>query len=761
MSITNENALAQNGLYRLGLMYGRNIYRLRWVIVLFWLIAVGVGLPFSSSLPNKLNSGGYEFSGSESYQAYNILAEKLHIAPSQLLVAFQADTTPVADPAYQREVNDFVLRARKFPHVTDVTTNGTGTDGRSTYVTISFNQTTDNVERQLDDFQRLLPSAPAHTYLTGDAAISNALVGISRQDTQKSEEIALPISFLALLIVFGTLLAGVLPILLAMITVPVSFSLIYIYASYNLTNVTVQSIVTVVGLGISIDYSLFMTRRFREELARGRTVPEAVAWTVTTAGEAILFSGCTVMIGFLGLIFIGIQSMTSLGIGGAIVVASAVLAALTLLPALLSIIGPRINSLRIPYLWRLTMPQLGQSTEQSHGFWHRLAFTVMKRPVTIVLLVSALLLALGWPVLSISLGTSSVTSLPETSPVRQGSDILNAQFPDYNAGQFYIVAQSTDGTSILSGNNLQSLSQLTNWLKTQKHLSQITSLVSIPTQPEALALSQQHLAALYTTGAYKQNPALARFVTSTTSGDTTLVSMKTDLTLDSAEGKQLINTLRSHDKAHAPHLKVLVGGIQGIYVDFDNFLYSHFPLAILFIMIATYVLLLLMFRSVLLPLKAILMNILSVSVAYGILVFVFQWGHFSGLLDFTSVGFVESQVPIMLFCALFGLSMDYEVFLLSRIREEWLKSGDNQWSVAHGLEQTGGVITNAALLFIIVTSAFTFTTLTVTKELGLGMTVAVFVDAAIIRTLLVPAAMQLLGRWNWWFPGRPLVPSNK
>jgi RND superfamily putative drug exporter len=235
----------------------------------------------------------------------------------------------------------------------------------------------------------------------------------------------------------------------------------------------------------------------------------------------------------------------------------------------------------------------------------------------------------------------------------------------------------------------------------------------------------------------------------------THISVTGNTKLDSDAGKALVDRLRAGDKTAIDGLTFQVGGLQAVYQDFDRYLYSNFPKAIIFIVCATFVLLLLLFRSLLLPLKAILMNVLSVSAAYGVLVFVFQWGNFANVLNFTSNGFVDSLVPILLFCILFGLSMDYEVFLLSRIREEWLRTHNNTLAVARGLEKTGSVITNAALLFIIVAVAFTFTSLIITKEVGLGMTIAVLVDATIIRCLLVPATMRLLGRWNWWLPGRP------
>jgi putative drug exporter of the RND superfamily len=317
-----------------------------------------------------------------------------------------------------------------------------------------------------------------------------------------------------------------------------------------------------------------------------------------------------------------------------------------------------------------------------------------------------------------------------------------------------VTAQAQDGKSILAPENLQHLAALSRWLAQQLHVTGVISLTNPPATPGGPTLDQQTLMTLYTTGGYKNIPALAQFVSSTTNGGFTYIVVNTNTTLDSDAGKGLVDHLRAGDAAAGQGLKAQVGGVQADYLDFDRYLYSNFPKAILFILGATFVLLLLMFRSLLLPLKAILMNVLSVSAAYGVLVFVFQWGHFSNILGFTSSGFIDSLLPILLFCILFGLSMDYEVFLLSRIREEWLRTRNNTQAVARGLEKTGSVITNAALLFVVVTVAFTFTSLIVTKEIGVGMTVAVLVDATIIRSLLVPATMRLLGRWNWWLPGR-------
>ena len=764
------SSLESHGLYRLGLHYGRQVYRFRWLIIAFWVVVVIVSIPFAAKVGDVLQGGGYSYHNSESTRAENLISEKLNQPAAQLLVVFRSAHTPVNDPSFRKEVNDFMSRARSFAHVTGVSQGDIGQDGRTTYVTVNFNIHSGTVEDRLDDFRKLLPGGaaggPAQAYLTGNPPLDHDFTQITRQDTERAEFFALPLALLVLFVVFGTLVAAATPILLAVVAVPVTLAVIYAIGQHLSMSVFVLNIASIIGLGISIDYSLFMTRRFRDELAQGRSACDAVGWTVATAGESILFSGLIVMIGFSGLLLIGVDLMTSLGIGGAVVVGTAVSAALTLLPALLGVLGQRINALRIPYLSRLTMRTQRTGTgeeaqKERRGFWQRWALGVMKRPVLIILLVTVLLVGLGWPIFSISLGTTNYTAVPNSSEARQGLDILNAQFREINESPIYVVAQAPGGTSMLHANNLAKLDNLSKWIAAQAHVTGVISLTQLPATPAgAPTLSEQQLATLYSTGAYQHNAALAQLVSSTTNGNTTVITVTTNTKVDSSEGKALVNNLRAGDKAAGQGLTVLIGGDQADSLDFNNYLYGNFPRAIVFILVATYILLLLMFRSVLLPLKAVLMNILSVSACLGVLVFIFQWGNFSNILGFTPDGFLDSITPILLFCILFGLSMDYEVFLLSRMREEWLRTYNNRWAVAYGLEKTGGVITNAALLFVIIAGAFTFTSIVVTKEIGLGMAIAVLVDATIIRTLLVPATMRLLGRWNWWMPGKTLPPKQ-
>jgi uncharacterized membrane protein YdfJ with MMPL/SSD domain len=758
----SDKKLHTHGLYRLGFNYGRLVYRLRWLIIALWVVGLAVSVPFAAQLTSKLTGGGYSMSQSESVRVSNLMVDRLHAPPSMLLVAFHSDSVAVTDSAYQMQVNAIAEKFRGYPHVTSVTDAGPGQDGHTTYLAVAFDKGNDYVETQVPDIMKMLPSGsdagPAQIYLTGSPAIYAEFTAITQKDVERAEIFALPVALLVLLIVFGSLLAALTPLTLALVAVPVAMAIIYPIAVHNEMSVFVLNIATVVGLGISIDYSLFMTRRFREELTSGRSIPDAIGWTVSTAGEAILFSGLTVIIGFAGMLLIGIQFMTSIGLGGMCVVGAAVLAALTLLPALLSVMGHKINALRLPLIGKLAARRSHEIDEndQRRGFWHGWAMAVMRRPVLIILGVSALLIVLGSPILSISIGTPSVTSLPKDASARQGMELISAQFPTTNENPVYIVAQTADGSSMLAADNLAKLDGLSHWLADRAHVTNVTSLTMLPQTPGAPSLSTEQLITLYSTGAYAQKAELAKLVGSTTDNNITLITVGTNAKVDSADGKALIDDLRGHYGEGSGGLTIQVGGFQAVSLDFNSYLYGNFPKAIAFILGATFVLLLLMFRSVLLPLKAILTNVLSVSAAYGVLVFIFQQGHFSDLLNFTSDGFVDSTVPILLFCILFGLSMDYEVFLLSRIREEWLRTHNNRYAVARGLEKTAGVITNAALLFMIVSGAFIFTSIIIMKETGLGMTVAVLIDATIIRTLLVPATMRLLGRWNWWLPGRKL-----
>ncbi|HEU5199361.1 MAG TPA: MMPL family transporter, partial [Ktedonobacterales bacterium] len=441
-----------------------------------------------------LKSGGYSFSGSDSVRVSNIVIDKLHQPPSQMLAVFHSASTPVSDPAYQSEINELASRAKTLSYVTSIASGGIGQDGRTTYLIINLDKSPDAIQQHFSDFRSTLTgkplAGPAQVYLTGDVAVYDEFNQLAQQDTEKADGLALPVALLVLLIVFGSLIAAFMPILLALVAVPTALAIVYAIALHNDTNVIVVTLASIIGLGLSIDYSLFLVRRFRDELALDRPVPEAVAWTLATSGEAILFSGLTVMVGFIGLLLIGITFMTSVGIGGAIVVTAAMLGALTLLPALLGVQGHRINSLRLPWIGRFAQPSQqvttssGTVTQERQGLWHTWSLAVMRRPVLIIVLVCALLVALGWPVLQMEIGIPAASSLPASSAARQGLDILHAQFPATNDNPIYIIAQTPDGSSMLTSDNLARLDNLTHWLRQQPHITGVTSLTQPPAAPD-------------------------------------------------------------------------------------------------------------------------------------------------------------------------------------------------------------------------------------------------------------------------------------
>ena len=636
---------------------------------------------------------------------------------------------------------------------------GGGLDGQTALVIVGFDADQETIAQQLPAVRALFPhGAGQHTQalVTGEPAVTNEIQMDTQTDSEHAELIALPLTLLVLLIVFGSVVAGVIPLILAAVAVPVTSAVIYAVAVHVETNIFVLNVVSVLGLGLSIDYSLILVRRFREELVRRRTTRDAVAWTMTTAGEAVLCSGLTVMVGFCGLFFIGIPVMSSFALGGLTIAAIAVLAAITLLPALLSILGPRVNALRLslPHFRRQQASGKKRQSKEVQNGWQRWALFIMRRPVVMILLVIGTLTCLGWPALSLHPGLPGASSLPQQSEARHGLDLLKEQFPMVDSNPITVIAQTTDHASMLTEHNLHALQTLSDRLAALPRVASVTTLLTFspPGRTGTPVLSEQQRLQLYSSGAYRRTPQLLQAVTSWTNGDLTSLSVHTSSSADSQADQELIDSIRALNRQTDLGVQVRVGGTRAVTLDFDHALYGNFVWALLFILVATYLLLLLMFRSLLLPLKAILMNMLSIAAAYGALVFIFQQGHFQQLLHFTADGSIDRFIPVLLFCVLFGLSMDYEVFLLSRMKEEWQQTGENRIAVARGLERTGGIITNAALLFVIVSGAFLTASLVVVKELGLGITIAVLVDATIVRTILVPATMTIMGRWNWWCP---------
>jgi RND superfamily putative drug exporter len=518
---------------------------------------------------------------------------------------------------------------------------------------------------------------------------------------------------------------------------------IHLLALATPLSIFVLNLATLLGLGLGVDYSLLMTSRFREELA-SRDGPDAVAHavriTVATAGRAVFFSGFTVLLGLLGLILFEFRILRSVGIAGAVVVALAVSAALTLLPAVLAIVGTNLDRWRIRRVAPLA---------HDRGPWSRLARWVMQRPVAVLVPTLAVLLVLGLPFLHVRFNAPDATILPASVPSRQSYDLLAREFGE---GEFapLVVAVRTSG-AVVAAHNVAALYDYSRRLAADPRIARVDSLVDVDPR---LRLDQYQL--LYGDPSGPRDRFVQQALAATTRGDLTAFTLTTPYGPNADAARALVRDLRSPTGplAAPAGTTVLVGGGAADVTDVVARMWQDFPRTALFIVVTTYLVLFILLRSVFLPVKALVMNTLSIVASFGSLVWIFQDGNLSALLGFQPLGFVETTQPVILFCVLFGLSMDYEVFLLSRMKEVWDRTGDNREAVARGLERSGRIVTSAALIVVLVAGSFAFADIVLIKALGLGMAIAVALDATVVRALLVPATMRLVGDWNWWIPAR-------
>ena len=495
------------------------------------------------------------------------------------------------------------------------------------------------------------------------------------------------------------------------------------------------NVVTLVGLGLGADYSLILVSRFREELAAGRSVHDAVPRTVATAGKAVVFSGAAVLTGLASLMVFEFMMLRSIGAGGALVVLIAVAAATTFVPALLAVLGPRVN------LWRVWRPSVGP-----RNGWARLARAVMRRPLPIFLSVSAFLVVLGLPFLHVRLNAPDARVLTPDSPSRVAYEFLRDEFGEGHQTPLFLVSRFPGGA--LAPDAVAAQHALTRALEADPRVARVGGITALDPR---ITLEQYQLLYRYAPGI--GDPWARALADTFTRENAAFLLVEPSVPSTSPEAEGLVEAIRAYRDAKG--LDLLVGGGAAGLKDFVDRLYTDFPKAVLLILVITYVVLAVLFRSVVLPLKAVLLNVLSLLASFGALVLVFQDGWLSNVLRFEPLGYIDSLLPVVLFAMLFGLSMDYEVFLLSRVKEAHDEGRSNTESVAIGMERSGRVVTSAALVVIAVCLAFVTADIVLIKALGLGAAIAVFVDAAIVRALLVPATMHLLGRWNWWAPSLP------
>jgi len=731
--------------------------RYRWLIVVLWMVAVIVALPFAPQASQVLSSGGFTSPDSESEQAISILVQKLHLQPTIVQIIFTSRRYSVEDPPFLQQTQHALANLHGWPEVTQIVTfadnpRQVSLDRHAAYVNVELKANSDAAPKLLPELQQRLQRVPdLQSNIGGDAVFYEDILAVSERDLRRAEILAFPFAIIALLFVFRSVIAAVLPALVGGCAVVISLALIFGLGQITTLSIFVLNITTLFGLGLGVDYSLLIVSRFREELGRGRDITGAVTVTVATAGRAVAFSGLAVSIGLLGLTFIRINILHSVGLGGILVVLLAVLAALTLLPAMLTILGCKINALpvRFPLLWKLadskTIQDEAVASEAGvqSGFWYRLSHFVMRYPLRVFVPVLCLMIGFGLPFLWVRFSAPNASLLPADVPSRQAYDLLAKRFSENETTPILLAAQ-TKG-NVLTKTNVDNLYFYVKRIEADPRVKRVDSIVSVDPR---FTLDQYEL--LYAHPQLVADPYIGALLQSTVSGNTMMVLVISKYGMGDLQSQALVQTIRNTSPGHG--ITILVDGVTAGDIDYVTSLYTDFPKAVLIVSVTTYLVLLLLFRSLILPLKAIIMNTLSILASYGALVVIFQQGFLHQLLGFSPLGFVEASSPILLFCSLFGLSMDYEVFLLSRIQEAFWQTGDNTQSIALGLQRSGGIITSAAIIVIVVSACFATADMILVKALGLGMALAVLIDATLVRGLLVPATMRLLGKWNWWLP---------
>jgi putative drug exporter of the RND superfamily len=729
--------------------WGRFVYRFRWLVLAASILSIAAVI-FSMQYGGRLGTG--EFSapeGTESGRVDDLLDEEVSKTPPSFMLIFGNEDEKATDPAFRDGVERALEPIEDDDRVTNVRTayeNGTvdeamiSKDDHHSLVVVELEEGSYS-ERQdaYVDLRQEVRPGPFEVVAAGEMPLNEDFERVTERDLKRAEAVSLPLALLMLLFVFGSVVAAGLPIGVGVLAVTGGFVGTLLLASLMDVSIYATNIVTMIGLGVAIDYSLFIVSRFREEVAR-RPVPDALARTMATAGRAILFSGLTVAIGFIGFLFFDVADLNSLGFAGSVVVAFSVLYGLTFLPALLAILGTRVDFLRLPFVHP-------ERTATGRGLWHRLATAVMAHPWRTLLPAVAFLLVLGSPFLNIRLGLSGADTLSRDSQSRRGEELLDRQFPDTSAYPMVVVLDYPQG-SPLTRERVGETYDLSRWLEDRPGVKDVESIVDLDP-----GLSRDQYQELLSGPREDLPPQVRKALKRTTGDHVTVLTAYTSVGYNTDKAYELVREVREqHPEVGG---EVLVGGWAAFDLDLTDSVYEAAPPAIAFVVLATYLVLFLLLGSVLLPIKAVVVNFLSISASYGALVWVFQEGHLSGLLNFTP-GSINTTTPIIMFCILFGLSMDYEVMLLSRIREEYGRTGDNRSSVALGIERTGRLITGAALIMATVFFSFGLAEAVVIKAIGLGMGLAVLVDATIVRALLVPATMRLMGRWNWWAP-KPLA----
>jgi uncharacterized membrane protein YdfJ with MMPL/SSD domain len=693
--------------------WGRTAFRRRRLILVLALLVAGLGAVWGTSIFAKVQTaGGFDVPNSQSQHEANLATQAFGRDAGDVVVLYSSKTLTTASPAFRSAVTSTLaaLPNRKVESTASYWSTGSrqfvSASGHQTYAVIELAGSSDTARQDsYDAIKTQLNASGLDSQVGGVVPTDETIDQQTTTSITRAEGLSFPVLLILLLVIFGSLTAASLPLAIGALGILGSFTALRLLTLFTGVSVFSLNITTILGLGLGIDYGLFLVTRFREELHRQGTVEDAVARTVATAGRTVLVSGVTVAIVLASLMLFPETILRSIGYGGVATVLVDMLAALTVLPALLAVLGPKVNSLRIRRSVQRP-PVAGDS-----GGWYRLAHSVMRRPVLYAVPIVLVLLGLGSPFLHVVWGGVDATVLPASATPRIVTDALNTDFPGNPTAPIEAIVQFRG------------------------------PVTSSPSRTAGLASYVSRL---------DRVPGISGAQVTGIRGDVARIDLSYGPGPYTPQARVIAGNVR--DVAAPSGATTLVGGQTAALVDELSSLGQTLPWMALTLVLATFVLLFLAFGSLVLPLQAIVMNILSLSAMYGVVTWIFQDGHLSGLLGFTPNGTISPTIPILMFAIMFGLSMDYEVFLLSRIRERYDITHDNTTAIASGLQRTGGVITSAALLLVIVIGTFSISSITFIKLLGVGMIVALILDATLVRMLLVPATMRLLGDANWWAP---------
>ena len=699
-----------------------------WLIIALWVVLVVVGVLLSGGLldsatTTELRLGG----GVESERAAQLLETRLRGGPEPIteIIIIQSDTLTVKDAAFQEKVEavfaevaalgpGVLAGAQHYYQANDESL--VSEDGQATIIPVvmagTLEEATDNAPQLLHVVEAANHEEGYRVLVGGAASIAHESNELATEDLEKGERIGIPVALLILLALFGAVVASLIPLGLGIVSIVIALGIAALIGQAFELVFFVTLMITMIGLAVGIDYSLFIVSRFREELDKGLEKRAAVERAGATAGRAVLFSGLTVVVALFGMLIVPATFFQSLGIGAIVVVLVALAATLTLLPAVLALLGSKVNFLSLPYFGRRRAPE---TETPQHGFWEATTRLVTRVPIVSFLIVAIPMVVAIVFYFDINTGINGVDTLPEGAETREAFFILDQEF------SFGLV---NPAEVVIDGD------------------------VNSPAVQEAIASLQQSLL---------DDPRfpLPAVPVPNAAGDLALLPV---VISGEPNGPHAVAAMAALREEHIPAAfngvpaEVSVGGVTAVTADLFDIVDLYTPIVFAFVLGLSFIILLLVFRSIVIPIKAVVMNLLSVGTAYGLIVLVFQKGVATDLLGFQHAEVIDVWIPLFLFTILFGLSMDYHVFLLSRIREQYDRTGDNAASVAYGLRSTASIITGAALIMVAVFGAFAAGETIINQQVGFGLAVAIFLDATLVRSVLVPASMEMLGRGNWYLP---------